>query len=109
MPKHTSPVPPTEGRHPASPEDDVDALWQRVVGRRSFLKGVGLAGAAALPGSAAAPARPTPFKNERRPTTRRQRASTSSSGAAGCGSSVGATEEVCLGMGCPSLVGIDCF
>jgi hypothetical protein len=27
-------------------------LWQRVVGRRSFLKGVGLAGAAALPGSA---------------------------------------------------------
>src|SRR4051794_38404682 len=32
--------------------DDMDALWQRVVGRRSFLKGVGLAGAAALPGSA---------------------------------------------------------
>src|SRR3954463_5076693 len=33
-------------------EDDVHAQWQRVVGRRSFLKGVGLAGAAALPGSA---------------------------------------------------------
>jgi hypothetical protein len=32
--------------------DDLDADWQRVVGRRSFLKGVGLAGAAALPGSA---------------------------------------------------------
>src|SRR3954469_22592332 len=38
----------------ASPitQDDVHALWQRVVGRRSFLKGVGIAGAAALPGSA---------------------------------------------------------
>jgi hypothetical protein len=33
-------------------EDDLQAHWQRVVGRRSFLKGVGLAGAAALPGSA---------------------------------------------------------
>src|SRR3954452_1130682 len=33
-------------------EDDVHAQWQRVVGRRSFLKGVGIAGAAALPGSA---------------------------------------------------------
>ena len=31
------------------PEDDVQDLWQRVVGRRSFLKGVGLAGVAALP------------------------------------------------------------
>ena len=51
MPKHTSSVAPTEGQHPASPEDDVDALWQRVVGRRSFLKGVGLAGVAVLPGS----------------------------------------------------------
>jgi hypothetical protein len=30
----------------------VDALWRRVVGRRSFLQGVGLAGAAVLPGSA---------------------------------------------------------
>src|SRR4051794_32986680 len=52
MPKHTSSVATTEDRHPAAPEDDVDAHWQRVVGRRSFLKGVGLAGAAALPGSA---------------------------------------------------------
>jgi hypothetical protein len=33
-------------------EEDVHTHWQRVVGRRSFLKGVGLAGAAALPGSA---------------------------------------------------------
>jgi Ferritin-like domain len=33
-------------------EDDLQAHWQRVVGRRSFLKGVGLAGAAAVPGSA---------------------------------------------------------
>lgn len=30
----------------------MDALWRRVVGRRSFLQGVGLAGAAVLPGSA---------------------------------------------------------
>jgi hypothetical protein len=36
----------------ASTEDDLQGSWQRVVGRRSFLKGVGLAGAAALPGSA---------------------------------------------------------
>src|SRR2546423_6844456 len=33
-------------------EDDLHAQWRRVVGRRSFLRGVGLAGAAALPGSA---------------------------------------------------------
>lgn len=33
-------------------EDDLQVHWRRVVGRRSFLKGVGLAGAAALPGSA---------------------------------------------------------
>src|SRR5438270_9300016 len=33
-------------------EDDLHTQWRRVVGRRSFLKGVGLAGAAALPGSA---------------------------------------------------------
>jgi Ferritin-like domain len=35
----------------AATEDDLQAQWRRVVGRRSFLKGVGLAGAAALPGS----------------------------------------------------------
>jgi len=55
---------------PASTEptaDDLAHLWQRVVGRRSFLKGVGVAGAAAVPaagilgaGSAfAADSRPT--------------------------------------------------
>jgi hypothetical protein len=33
-------------------EDDVHTLWRRVVGRRTFLKSVGLASAAALPGSA---------------------------------------------------------
>jgi hypothetical protein len=38
--------------HITSVDDDVQEHWQRVVGRRSFLKGVGLAGAAALPGSA---------------------------------------------------------
>ena len=37
---------------PPSAEDDLQAKWQQVVGRRSFLKGVGLAGAAAVPGSA---------------------------------------------------------
>ena len=40
-----------EGRPPTSLGADVHELWQRVIGRRSFLKGVGLAGAAALPGS----------------------------------------------------------
>jgi hypothetical protein len=43
---------PAEAQPSPSGEDDVRAHWQRVVGRRSFLKGVGLAGAAALPGSA---------------------------------------------------------
>jgi Ferritin-like domain len=37
---------------PGFGEDDVQTEWRRVVGRRSFLKGVGLAGAAAVPGSA---------------------------------------------------------
>ena len=32
--------------------EDLQAHWRRVVGRRWFLKGVGLAGAGALPGSA---------------------------------------------------------
>ena len=39
-------------QHPVSAQDDLDAKWRRVVGRRSFLKGVGLAGVAAVPGSA---------------------------------------------------------
>jgi hypothetical protein len=42
----------SEARPSTSIEDDVDASWRRVVGRRSFLQGLGLAGAAALPGSA---------------------------------------------------------
>ena len=41
----------TEARHVASDQQVVEAKWRRVVGRRSFLKGVGLAGAAAVPGS----------------------------------------------------------
>jgi hypothetical protein len=35
-----------------SVQETVEAQWKRVVGRRSFLKGVGLAGMAAVPGSA---------------------------------------------------------
>src|SRR3954467_8741190 len=45
-------IPNPSEAQPSATEDDVHAQWQRVVGRRSFLKGVGLAGAAALPGSA---------------------------------------------------------
>jgi hypothetical protein len=41
-----------EAQPSASTDDDLQSHWQRVVGRRSFLKGVGIAGAAALPGSA---------------------------------------------------------
>ena len=41
-----------DAQHPVSADDDLDAKWRQVVGRRSFLKGVGLAGAAAVPGSA---------------------------------------------------------
>src|SRR4051812_7915431 len=52
MPNDTSTTTRSETQPPASTEDDMHTLWQRVVGRRSFLKGVGLAGAAALPGSA---------------------------------------------------------
>jgi hypothetical protein len=37
---------------PAPAEAELQAQWRRVVGRRSFLRNVGLAGAAALPGSA---------------------------------------------------------
>jgi Ferritin-like domain len=36
----------------APPEEDVQANWNRVIERRSFLKGVGIAGVAAVPGSA---------------------------------------------------------
>jgi RNA polymerase sigma-70 factor, ECF subfamily len=41
-----------DARGPARPEPDLEAQWRSVVGRRSFLKGVGLASPAALPGSA---------------------------------------------------------
>jgi hypothetical protein len=41
-----------EAQRPASVDEELEAEWQRVVGRRSFLKGVGLAGAMAVPGSA---------------------------------------------------------
>jgi hypothetical protein len=37
---------------PAAREDDVQSQWNRVVQRRSFLKGVTIAGVAAVPGSA---------------------------------------------------------
>jgi hypothetical protein len=52
MSKELSTITQNEAQPPVSLGDDVHALWQRVVGRRSFLKGVGIAGAAALPGSA---------------------------------------------------------
>jgi hypothetical protein len=44
----------TPSLHAEEPHNDerVQSQWNRVVGRRSFLKGVGLAGAAVLPGSA---------------------------------------------------------
>jgi hypothetical protein len=43
---------PAEPQQPEFEGDDIQAQWRRVVGRRSFLRGVGLAGAAAIPGSA---------------------------------------------------------
>jgi hypothetical protein len=49
---NVSPSPPTTPSIQEIDENDVQAHWRRVVGRRSFLKGVGLAGAAAVPGSA---------------------------------------------------------
>jgi ferritin-like protein len=45
----TASATPTEAHNA---EADLQSQWSRVVGRRSFLKGVGLAGAAVLPGSA---------------------------------------------------------
>jgi hypothetical protein len=52
MSKDTSPITRPDAEASGPIDDDLHAQWQRVVGRRSFLKGVGLAGAAALPGSA---------------------------------------------------------
>jgi hypothetical protein len=52
---HTQEISPTITGQDSSrqlAEDDLQGHWRRVVGRRSFLKGVGLAGAAAVPGSA---------------------------------------------------------
>src|SRR5690349_717517 len=49
---HVSPSLWTDTEHREFEEDDVQTHWRRVVGRRSFLKGVGLAGVAAVPGSA---------------------------------------------------------
>jgi len=40
-----------ETRSPTT-DQDLQAKWHRVVGRRSFLKGIGIAGVAAVPGSA---------------------------------------------------------
>ena len=40
------------GAYAPHEEDDVQGHWRRVVGRRSFLKGVGVASAATIPGSA---------------------------------------------------------
>jgi hypothetical protein len=42
----------TTEAHPTAVRDGGESRWQSVAGRRSFLKGVGLAGVAALPGSA---------------------------------------------------------
>jgi hypothetical protein len=44
--------PSADGADTAPIERDLESKWRSVVGRRSFLKGVGVAGAAALPGSA---------------------------------------------------------
>ena len=52
MSQENTPVTQSEVQAPASVDEDLHAHWSRVVGRRSFLKGVGLAGAAALPASA---------------------------------------------------------
>jgi hypothetical protein len=43
---------PSDERVASPANSDLDSHWRDVVGRRSFLKGVGLAGAAAVPGSA---------------------------------------------------------
>jgi hypothetical protein len=43
---------PVDAQPQVAVDDEVRAQWRRVVGRRSFLKGVGVAAAAAVPGSA---------------------------------------------------------
>ncbi len=47
-----SPAVRPDAAQPPSVEEDHDAQWRRAVGRRSFLKTVGVAGAVAIPGSA---------------------------------------------------------
>jgi hypothetical protein len=47
-----SPSAPASAHSAASADDELQASWRRVVGRRSFLRGVGVAAAAAVPGSA---------------------------------------------------------
>jgi hypothetical protein len=44
--------PSTDAPDAAPIEQTLESKWRSVVGRRSFLKGVGVAGVAALPGSA---------------------------------------------------------
>jgi hypothetical protein len=43
---------PVDSEPSGSVQENVEAQWKRVVGRRSFLKGVGVAGMAAVPGGA---------------------------------------------------------
>jgi hypothetical protein len=52
MQKNSSSAAPAGSEYRASVDDEVHAHWRRIVGRRSFLKGVGIAGAAVIPGSA---------------------------------------------------------
>src|SRR5438552_131043 len=49
---HTRPAAIEENGSGAPRDEDLQEQWRRVVGRRSFLMGLGVAGAAALPGSA---------------------------------------------------------
>src|ERR1700738_2825807 len=50
--QYVSVAPSADAPGPAPVEHDLEAKWRSVVGRRSFLKGVGVAGAAAIPGIA---------------------------------------------------------
>jgi hypothetical protein len=50
--RNTTPSAVEQGGLASTRDDDLQEQWRRVVGRRSFLMGLGVAGAAALPGSA---------------------------------------------------------
>src|SRR5205085_10833119 len=52
MHEHGIPTVSADEGQTAPSDADLRAAWGKVVGRRSFLKGVGLAGVAAVPGSA---------------------------------------------------------